>query len=90
MISDVHRFHQHKRLRETLAENERRHFPMRKIKEDPLFQPKRQSHPLIVADFCCYVWKKFLENDRRYNRFFNRFRKQIIYFEDFAMAARAS
>jgi hypothetical protein len=76
----------------TLDDDTKKHFPLRKIKEDPLFQPKRQSHPLIFADFCAYVWKKILMGDRRYDRFFEPLRKQVIYFEDMADAwdAKAS
>jgi Protein of unknown function (DUF3800) len=91
-IADVQRFHQDKRFMATLDDDTKKHFPLRKIKEDPLFQPKRQSHPLIFADFCAYVWKKILMGDRRYDRFFEPFRKQVIYFEDMADAwdAKAS
>jgi hypothetical protein len=83
-ITDVHRFHQNKDFFATLDESTKKHFPLRKIKEDPLFQPKRQSHPLIFADFCAYVWKRVLMGDERYDRFFEPFRKQVIYFDDMA------
>ena len=88
-ITDVQRFHQSKKFAETMDEETRKHFPLRKIKEDPLFQPKRQSHPLIFADFCAYVWKRVLMGDTRYDRFFNPFRKQVIFFDDWADAADA-
>jgi hypothetical protein len=42
------------------------HFPLRKIKEEPLFQNKRSSSVLQLADFCAYVFKRFLmdQNER--------------------------
>jgi len=57
------------------------HFPFRKIKEDPLFQPKKPSNPLIIADFCAYVFKKFMMKDERYNRFFDPMREKLISFD---------
>jgi Protein of unknown function (DUF3800) len=87
-ISDIQRFHQDKKFAETLSPEARKHFPLRKIKEDPLFQPKKQSHPLIIADFC-YVWKRILMGDKKYDRFFNPFRKRVIYFDDMVEAAEA-
>lgn len=45
------------------------HFPFRKIKEDPLFQNKRRSSVLQVADFFAYVFKRHLMEDARYQRF---------------------
>jgi hypothetical protein len=42
-------------------------FPFKHIQEDPLFQPKRSASPLEVADFCAYIWRRFLadpENER--------------------------
>jgi hypothetical protein len=88
-ISDVQRFHQDRKFALTLSEGAREHFPLKKIKEDPLFQPKRQSHPLIVADFCAYVWKRILMGDGKYSRFFEIFRKHVIYFDDMADAWEA-
>jgi hypothetical protein len=37
---------------------------------------------MIVADFCAYVFKRFLMGDRRYERFFDPFRSQIVTFDD--------
>jgi hypothetical protein len=55
------------------------HFPFRKIKEDPLFQPKRSSSVLQIADFCAYVYKRILTSDARYERFFDPMRHQIAF-----------
>lgn len=80
-------------IRETLAFNQtdmgdlmdeqwKKVFPFRKIKEDPLFQKKRTSSALQVADFCAYVFKKILMEDERYERFYNPMRKQVIIIHD--------
>jgi hypothetical protein len=82
MIADVQRYHQNKKVADVLSDKAKSHFPFRKIKEDPLFQPKRQSSALIVADFCAYVLKKELMKDKRYDRFLDPIRKQIVVFED--------
>jgi hypothetical protein len=66
----VHTHHQDKKLVDVLDEQSLRHFPLRKIKEDPLFQPKKPTSPLGIADFCAYVWKKVLMKDDRYVRIF--------------------
>lgn len=58
-------------------ESHRAHFPFRKIKEDPLFQPKRKSSPLQVADFCAYVFKRVAMGDDRYRRFLDPMVDQI-------------
>ena len=59
------------------------HFPYRKIKEDPLFQPKRSTSVLVLADFCAYVVKRIVMNndDPIYSRFYDAFRKRMIVFE---------
>jgi hypothetical protein len=82
LISDSQRYHQDPKLRETLEAREKLHFPLRKIKEDPLFQPKRQSHPLIIADFCAYAIKRAAMNKPHAGRFFIPFKDQIVQFYD--------
>lgn len=82
MIGDVQRYHQDKKIVDLLTEESRPHFPFRKIREDPLFQPKRQSSALIVADFCAYVLKKSLMKDSRYDRFLDPIRDKLIVYED--------
>jgi Protein of unknown function (DUF3800) len=64
------------------------HVPFRKIKEDPLFQPKKRAHPMIIADFCAYVFKKVLMKDERYYRFFAPWRKNITSFDLAALKER--
>jgi hypothetical protein len=82
MIRNVHQWHQSKKVNSVLDEFGRQLLPLRKIRQDPLFQDKRPSNPLIVADFCAYVWKKILMKDDRYGRFFEPIRNQIIFFGD--------
>jgi hypothetical protein len=57
------------------------HFPFRKIKEEPLFQSKRSSSVLQLADFCAYIFKRFLmdQNDKRYVRFLDPMRPYFSY-----------
>jgi hypothetical protein len=81
-ITDSQRYHQDKKIVSNLSELERRFFPLRKIKEDPLFQPKRQNHPLVIADFVAYVWKKALMKDSRYDWLMRELVKSVISFED--------
>jgi hypothetical protein len=80
-ITESQRYHQDKKIVSRLTELERRFFPLRKIKEDPLFQPKRQNHPLVIADFVAYVWKKALMKDSKYDRYMRELVKSVISFE---------
>jgi Protein of unknown function (DUF3800) len=82
IVSDLQRYHQDHAIEALLDERDRGHFPFRKIKEDPLFQPKKASNPLILADFCAYVFKRVLMQDDRYNRFFEIMRPNLIVFDD--------
>lgn len=81
IIRDLHIHHQDKKIEAILDREALEHFPFRKIKEDPLFQPKKPSHPLVVADFCAFVWKKILVNDSAYDQFFEPWRKKLIFFD---------
>lgn len=84
VIRDLHNYHQYKNLTNSLDDDPLM-LPLRKIKEDPLFQPKKPSHPLIVADFCAYVWKKILAEDKHYDRFFEPMRNKIISFDEISL-----
>ncbi len=81
IIGDVQRYHQNKWLEKVMDEQERKHFPLRKIREDPLFQPKRPTSALVLADFIAYVMKKILMKDKRYERFLDPIRKHLIFFD---------
>jgi hypothetical protein len=48
-----------------------------RINEDLLFQQKRPSSALQLADFCAYVLKRSLMGDPRYDRFINPMRGQF-------------
>jgi len=80
-IRDTQRFHQERAYEWTLDPELRKHFPFRKIKQDPLFEPKRRSSPLQIADFCAYVFKRHLMQDHRYDRYVDAFWEQVVYFE---------
>jgi len=49
------------------------HFPLKKIQEDPLFQAKKRSNPLILADFAAYVFKKVAVGTSATVNIMNRF-----------------
>ena len=55
-------------------------FPLKYIREDPLFQSKRSASVLEIADFCAYIWKRLLvnENDEKYHRYLTPLRSQIV------------
>ena len=78
LISEVQRYHQDKKLETILDEKGRQHFPLRKIREDPLFQPKKPSSPLIIADFCAYVFKKYLMKNPHYDRFIDQMKSSKL------------
>lgn len=82
IIRDTQEYHQDRRIEPLLTDAERRHFPFRKIKEDPLFQEKRRSSPLQVADFCAYILKRALMGDNRFERFMGPLREKIIIYDD--------
>jgi len=87
-IRDLQVHHQDKKIVETLGEKERQHFPLRKIQEDPLFQPKRRSNPLVLADFCAYVLKRLLMQDQKFTRFFDQLRPNFIILDESRFARR--
>lgn len=82
LIRDTQRFHQDPKLAKTLDEHSRVHFPFRKIKEDPLFQPKRPTSPLQIADFCAYAYKRYLNKDQKIKPFMSAIWPLVIYFEE--------
>lgn len=60
-----------------LTDDQRKILPLKRIMEDPLFQPKRRSSVLQLADFCAYVIKRRLMKDARYDRFYDVIARQI-------------
>ena len=77
-IRDFHILHQDKRMGDFINPDAKRYFPWKRIQSDPLFQPKRRSSPLILADFAAYVFKRSLMGDTRYERYIDQFRPDII------------
>jgi hypothetical protein len=77
---DAHNYYQRPEIGPKLPLDIRRFLPLQRIKEDPLFQANRASSVLQIADFCAYVYKRFLMNreDSRYLPFFDPWREQIV------------
>jgi len=77
LIKETHTYHQHNIAGRFADPEIVQYFPFRKIKEDPLFQQKRKSSILQVADFYAYVFKRFLLQDARYEHFIRDSRDQF-------------
>lgn len=75
-IKEVHRLHQSAGYAQLLGEEARGAFPLRHVQEDPSFQEKRSMHPLILADFISFVWKRALMNDPAMKPFYLPWRKR--------------
>ena len=56
----------------------RNYVPFEKVKEDPAFQGKKSSHPLVLADFVSFVTKRALTGDPHIGRFYEPWRKRDI------------
>ena len=58
--------------------------PLTTIKHDPLFEPKKKSSVLQVADFCAYVMKRTLMNpgDQRYLPYYRPLHGQVFSYPD--------
>lgn len=56
--------------------------PFLKINEDPLFQGKKSSSVLQLADFCAYVFRRLLTNpnDPRVTPFFEPWKTQVVFY----------
>jgi hypothetical protein len=50
-IRDLQVYHQDRKIEKLLSKEERQHFPLRKIQEDPLFQPKAAIKPSRSCGF---------------------------------------
>jgi uncharacterized protein DUF3800 len=61
---------QNPKIRDNISEEAKKLYPLRRIKHDPLFEPKKKSSILQLADFWSYVAKRIAMGDQRYNRFF--------------------
>lgn len=63
LIKNTQRQYQDRKLIESWGEEFKDFIQLKKIKEDPAFQGKRPSHPLVLADFVSFVMKRVLMND---------------------------
>jgi len=81
-IRDFHILHQDRRIADFIAPSAEPYFPWKRIQSDPLFQPKRRSSPLILADFAAFVFKRELMGDQRYEKYVDQFRADLITFKD--------
>jgi len=72
-IRQFQNHYQQQDVAQTLDAEARRFFPFRRIKHDPLFEPKKRSSILQPADFWAYVAKRIAMNsdDRRFRRFYD-------------------
>jgi hypothetical protein len=66
-IRELHRYYQQKSTE--LARDYPNALPFTRIREDPAFQEKRPSHPLILADFLAFMTKRKLMEDPRVDDF---------------------
>lgn len=57
-IKEVIRFQQSGAAKYSVNDKYKKYFPLRKVREDPAFQPKRSSSVLQIADFWAYVAKR--------------------------------
>lgn len=83
IIKDTQRYHQNAANYDVMTDEERKYFPFTKIKQDPLFEPKKRLSILQLADYCAYVFKRFLMEDKRYNRFLDPFRGQFAVLKEY-------
>jgi len=81
-IKETHTRYQNKKIVEAADPWFGEHFPFRKIREEPLFQGKRRSNVLQIADFCAYVIKRHLTKDTHYDAVFEAIRERLIFSTD--------
>jgi hypothetical protein len=69
MIKSLMRMIQDQESQRLFSDTYKSLYPLRHIKEDPLFSPKRSSSVLQLADFWAYVAKRHFLKDQNYERF---------------------
>jgi Protein of unknown function (DUF3800) len=69
LMRQTHIYHQDKNQAQFMDDAIKPYFPLRRIKNDPLFENKKKGSILQVADFFAYTFKRFLMKDRRYAGF---------------------
>lgn len=78
LIRDTQRAFKNPNLTDFLDEEERKILPLRKVKQDPLFEPKSAKSPLQIADFIAYVTKKMRMKDERYRPLFRALAPSLV------------
>ncbi len=73
-VLNVHRAHQDPAMIERAFSAKEREelaspLPFRKIKNDPLFQPKSAGSVLQLADYCAYVYKRYRMGSPHYGQY---------------------
>ena len=76
-IKAAQRYHQDPEIRHDLEPKLAHLLPLKRIHEDPNFQEKRPSHPLIVADFVAFIVKRIMMEDAWALEFFEPWMGQI-------------
>lgn len=80
MLKETQIYQQTRAAQAAKTPQERSIFPLRKVKQHPLFEPKSANSVLQLADFSAYVAKKYLMADHRYDRYFQPMVPHIIEF----------
>jgi hypothetical protein len=74
-IKQVHRYNQDKSI--PFPDDLKMHFPFRRIRNDPAFQDKLPSNPLVLADFVAFVIKRYKMGDARITPFLDPWRHRV-------------
>ena len=80
-LRNVHRTHQTPNVAKLMG-IETQILPFRKIKASPLFEPKDQSPPLQLADFCAYVTKKSAVTDLKFRDLWKTLQPLMVLMDD--------
>ena len=80
LLKDTQLHHQNDTICATFDDHSKKYFPLKKIREEPWFQEKKQSSPLQLADFCAYIFKRILMDPHRqpYREIFDMLLPKII------------
>jgi len=76
LIKETQQFFQDPRNLSQLGEGYEEYFPLQRVREDPAFQEKRSSHPLVLADFISFIFKRYRMKDKRITSFYDPWRNR--------------
>jgi hypothetical protein len=76
-LKEAQRYNQSPRIHEDIDPEMAKLLPLKRIHEDPNFQEKRPSHPLIIADFVAFIVKRIMMCDPKALEFFEPWMGQI-------------